>query len=99
MKDIEKYLLFNMIMNFSDPYDIKTYDEKVDECLMNMYFLMISDGMSKEKREQLWKAFDESFNKLNSKQQEIVKQDFIDIINNKNEIKKKVKKKGMINYE
>ena len=98
MKDIEKYLLFNMMMNFSNPYDIKTYDEEVDECLMNMYFLMISDGMSKEKREQLWKTFDESFNKLNSKQQEIVKQDFIDIINAQNE-KNKVKKKGMINYE
>ena len=91
MKEIEKYLLFSIINEISDPYDLKTYDDEVDECLMNMYFFMLSSDMSEERREELWKEFDESYQKLNSEQQEKVKQDYIDIIKAQDENNEKVK--------
>lgn len=99
MRDIEKFVLYSMITNLSDPYDTINYDDEIDECLMNMYFFMISDKMNNDKREELWQAFESSYQKLNSEQQEIVKKDYLSIIDAQNKNKEKVKKKGMINYE
>ncbi len=99
MRDIEKFVLYSMITNLSDPYDTINYDDEIDECLMNMYFFMISGKMSNDKREELWQAFESSYQKLNREQQEIVKKDYLSIIDAQNKNKEKVKKKGMINYE
>ncbi len=76
-------------------FDIKDLD--VVECLMNMYFFMLSDEMDEQVHEEYWKKFQQTYRKLTKEQQEIVKKDYIDIINaqdkNKEE-KEKVKKKG-----
>ena len=99
MRDIEKFVLYSMITNLSDPYDTIHYDDEIDECLMNMYFFMISDKMNNDKHEELWQAFESSYQKLNREQQEIVKKDYLTIINAQEKNKTKVKKKVMINYE
>ena len=72
-------------------------DERVLECLMNMYFYMMHPN--ENKKEEYFQEFEKSYNDLNEEQKQIVKQDFIDIIETQNKNKEKVKKKGMNNYE
>ena len=73
-------------------------DDLVNDCLMSMYFYMMCDSNNKDK-EKYFKDFDSKYQKLNSEQQEIVKKDYVSIIDAQNINKEKVKKKGMIDYE
>jgi len=77
-------------------------DDRVQECLMDMYFYMLYNGMDNdEKKEEYFTEFEKKYNKLNKEQQDAVKKEYIDIIEaqNKNREKEKIKKKGMRNYE
>ena len=94
---IKNVLLVSSLIGTKDysslGFDIK--DPEVLECLMNMYFFMLSDEMDEQVHEEYWKKFQQTYRNLNKEQQEIVKKDYIDIITaqDKNE-KEKVKKKG-----
>ena len=75
-------------------------DEKVSECLMDMYFYMMYSGIGEEKKqEEFLNEFEKKYNDLSEEQQEMVKNEYIDIIETQNKNKEKVKKKGMNNYE
>ena len=75
-------------------------DEKVSECLMDMYFYMMYSGIGEEKKqEEFFNEFEKKFDNLNEEQQEMVKNEYIDIIETQNKNKEKVKKKGMNDYE
>ena len=75
-------------------------DERVVECLWDMYFYMMYSGIgNEEKKEEYFSEFGKKFNNLNKEQQEIVKNEYIDIIEAQNKNKEKVKKKGMSKYE
>ena len=79
-------------------------DNEVCDCLMKMYFYMLISPDEEEKKEKMFQEFRNKYHKLNEKQQELVKQDYINIINAQDKYdeeneKIKVKKKGMINYE
>ena len=99
---IRNILLITSILGVNEYDSFVVHDKEVTKCLMYMYFYMLSDDTDEKVHEEYWNKFDESYKKLNKEQQEIVKNDYIDIINaqNKNEEENiKVKKKGMINYE
>lgn len=83
-------------------YDFGMYygcDEKINQCLMNMYFYMLHPN--ENKKEEYFQEFEKIYNDLNDEQKDIVKQDYIEIIEaqEKNRRKEKVKRKGMRNYE
>ena len=75
-------------------------DENVNECLVDMYFYMLYNGENNElKKEKLFHEFEKKYNELNKEQQEMVKQEYINIIETQEKNRRKVKRKGMNNYE
>ena len=98
-KSIADLLLSLSMIGANEYGQFYAYDQKVNDCLMNMYFYMMHPN--EDKKEEYFKEFEKSYDILNDDQKEIVKQDFINIIEaqEKNREKEKVKKKGMINYE
>lgn len=72
-------------------------DPKINDCLMNMYFYIMHPNTNK--KEEFFKEFEKSYNDLNEEQQEIVKKEYIDIIEAQEKNKEKVKKKGNDKYE
>ena len=68
-------------------------DEKVSECIMDMYFYMLYGLDNIEKKEEYFHEFENKYNKLNKEQQELVKQEYIDIIEKQNKNKEKMKRK------
>ena len=97
-KNARDLLLAFSLINASDYSQNTVFDPEIDECLMNMYFYMMYGNINEEKRNEYFNEFERCYNKLNEEQQEIVRKDYFDIIESKNN-KGKVKKKGMINYE
>lgn len=69
-----------------------SFDMDVNDCLINMYFYMLSSD------EKYYQEFHEKYNKLNDEQREFVKNDYINIINAQREFEK-VKRKGEKKYE
>ena len=98
-KSIADLLLSLSMIGANEYGQFYAYDQKVNDCLMNMYFYMMHPN--ENKKEEYFKEFEKSYNDLNEEQQEMVKQDFIEIIEaqDKNKEKEKVKKKGMNKYE
>ena len=83
-------------------YEFSSYyvnDPKINDCLMNMYFYMMHPN--EDRKEEYFQQFEKIYRELDEEQQEIVKKDYIEIIEaqEKNREKEKIKKKGMINYE
>ena len=77
-------------------------DERVVECMWDMYFYMMYSGIgNEEKKEEYFQEFGKKYDKLTKEQQEEVKKEYKNIIEaqEKNREEGKVKKKGMINYE
>ncbi len=73
-------------------------DDRVFECIMDMRFYMLYNGIgNEEKKEEYLNEFGEKYNNLNEEQQEQVKKEYKDIIEAQD--RGKVKKKGMINNE
>lgn len=75
-------------------------DERVIECIMDMYFYMLYNGIDNDlKKEEYFNEFEKKYHNLNEEQQEEVRKEYISIIEAQNKNKEKVKKKGMKNYE
>ena len=74
-------------------------DPEVNDCLIKMYFFMMT-GDGHPDHDKYYNEFLHSYYSLNEKQQEIVRNDFINIIEaqDKNE-QEKVKRKGEMKYE
>ena len=85
------------------PFEYEGYfinDDRVQECLMDMYFYMLYNGMDNdEKKEEYFQEFERKYNDLDEKQQNIVKVEYRNIIEAQKKKEEKVKKKGMINNE
>lgn len=95
MKISQKLLmLLNIMDNFNPEYHESniTFDEDINDCLLSMYFFMMSSD------DKYYQAFHEKYNKLTDEQKEFVKNDYINIINAQGEFEK-VKRKGEIKYE
>ena len=69
-------------------------DPLVNDCLMSMYFYMLYDSNYEEKKEEKFQEFSEKYNKLNDEQKELVKQDYLNIIEAQDKNREKVKRKG-----
>ena len=74
-------------------------DEHVIECVWDMYFYMLYSGINESKKEEYFNEFGKKYNKLNKEQQEMVRNEYISIIEAQEKNKEKVKKKGMNEYE
>ena len=97
---IRDVLLESLMINKDEHIAFYTDDKDINKCLVNMYFYMLSNGMDEKIHYKYWKKFQHCFCKLNKVQQEIIKNEYNEIINTLIKYKKeKVKKKGMINYE
>ena len=91
-----KLLMLQILMNsFSGNSYISQniyFDELVNDCLLSMYFFMMSSD------DKYYQEFHERYNKLNDEQKEFVKNDYINIINAQDEFEK-VKRKGEMKNE
>jgi len=92
-------LLTTLLTNNNEYSGFYFGDEMVNECIMNLYFYMLLSNSDDVKKEEYFLKLEESFIKLNEEQREIVRKEYIDIIEAQKKNNEKVKKKGMINYE
>ncbi len=99
---IRDILLTSLLLENDEyaPFCLDLHDDMVTECLINLYFYLLSSDMNEKVQEKYWRIFGGSFCKLNDEQREMVRNNYIEIINAQNKNKNiKVKKKGMIDYE
>ena len=89
-------LLLSMSMIGANEFGNMMYidDPLVNDCLMSMYFYMMFDSNYEKKKEEKFQEFSEKFEKLNDEQKEIVKQDYLNIIEAQDKVREKVKRKG-----
>ena len=83
-KNARDLLLAFSLINASDYSQNTVFDPEVDECLMNMYFYIMYGNINEEKKKEYFNEFEKCYNKLNEEQQEIVRKDYFDIIESKN---------------
>ena len=89
-------LLIALLTESGEYSSFQIEDSEVRDCLMDMYFyLLLDDG---DKKEKMYQEFLDKYHKLNEQQQELVKNDFIELMNAQDN-KEKVKKKGNDKYE
>ena len=98
-KSVRDILIASSLIRTSEYDGNIIIDEKVSECIMDMYFYMLYFINNDSKKEEYFREFESKYQKLNKKQQEIVRDEYIDIIKTQKKNKEKVKKKGLINYE
>ena len=53
-------------------------DQQVNDCLIHMYFYMMCND--RDNKEDMYQEFDKRYNELNNEQQELVKKDYLNII-------------------
>ena len=100
MKQSTIDLLMSMsLINANDYGGYFSNDARVLECVWDMYFYMLYSGINEEKKEEYFNEFDKKYKKLNNEQQEIVRNEYMSIMETQEKNKEKVKKKGMIKYE
>ena len=89
-------LLLSMSMIGANEFGNMMYidDPLVNDCLMSMYFYMLYDSNYAEKKEEKFQEFCEKYNNLDDEQKEIVKQDYLNIIEAQDRNREKVKRKG-----
>ena len=91
-----------MAMSLMGSFEYASYypsDERVVECIMDMYFYMMYTGINDEKKEEYLNEFAKKYNNLDKEQKEMVKNEYIDIIKTQKKNREKIKKKGMNDYE
>jgi len=93
-KNIRDLLLALSVIGANEYSDYYIDDNEVNDCLMSMYFYMMCDNKFQQKKDELFKKFNEKYEKLNEEQQELVKQDYLSIIEAQNKNRNKVKRKG-----
>ena len=89
-------LLASSLINSSEYEGYNIHDEKVLECLMDMYFYMMYSGIdNEEKKEEYFEEFGKKYDNLTDEQKDLVKEEYISIINaqDKNREKEKIKRK------
>ncbi len=101
-KTTRDLLLSFALLNVGEYSSYYSDDEKVNDCLMDMYFYMLlMDSDDESKKDKYYRRFEQSFRDLNHEQQEMVREEYKNIIEaqNNNIEKERVKKKGMMNNE
>jgi len=99
-KSMAELLITSALLNRGEYGGYFINDERVMECIMDMYFYMLySDVGNDEKIEEYFNELKNKYDNLNEEQQAIVKKEFLDIIEAQDKNKDKVKKKGMNKYE
>ena len=96
-KSVMNLLLSLSLIGANEYGQVYVSDPKINDCLMNMYFYIMHPNTNK--KEEFFKEFEKSYDDLNDGQKEIVKQDFIEIMEAQEKNREKVKRKGMRNYE
>ena len=81
MNNIRKFLALTLAMVPNNNYITGAYytDPEVTDCLLKMYFFMLAEDDNPNK-DRYFNEFDELYDKLSPEQQEIVKQDYLSII-------------------
>jgi len=98
-KKIMDMLLISQLISNGEYESSNINDEKVLDCIMDMYFYMLYNADNNPLQEKYLDNFNQKYNALTKKQQKLVKQEYIDIIETQNKNREKVKRKGMNNYE
>ncbi len=98
-KKIMDMLLISQLISKGEYEGSNINDEKVLDCIMDMYFYMLYNSDNNPLQEKYLDNFNQKYNALTKKQQKLVKQEYIDIIETQNKNREKVKRKGMNNYE
>ena len=93
-KTVRDLLLTMSLLGTNEYASFYVDDPLVNDCLMSMYFYMLYDSNYQEKKEEKFQEFSEKYNKLNDEQKELVKQDYLNIIEAQDKNKEKVKRKG-----
>ena len=86
------YKLISLAMSlgvYNNVFDDYIDDEKVNDCLTELYFTMLCD--IEIKKDEHYSKFEKIYNELNEEQQEIVKKEIAKILDI--EYKPKIKKK------
>lgn len=97
MKKIITLLLLHGTENYDISHDIPIeyiFDEEINDCLLYMYLFLLTDE-DDTKHEEYYKKFSDSYEKLSMDKQMIIEENFNNIKNSK----EKVKKKGNDKYE
>ena len=93
-KETRDVLLVSMLLGTNEYGFDYIDDDKVNECLMNMYFYMLScEGNDQNRQNELFEEFDRCYKELNEEQQELVKNDYLSIIESQNKNTEKEKNK------
>jgi hypothetical protein len=86
--------LFAVSNTYGEYRDYLNCSEEANDCLLKMYFYLLEeDNNKKEKR---WNEFEKSYDNLNELDQEIIKNDLIDILENQNKGNIKKKRRDLI---
>ena len=100
-KSVKDFLLTSAMSVLGNNEYAGDYIDDVDvlDCLMDLYYYMLSIDVDPIKEKKYFEDFSKKYKKLNKEQREIVKKDYYDIVETRDNKVEKVKKKGMINYE
>ena len=82
-----------------DDVDVVFHDNAVNECILRMYFVMLTDE-NDEKYAERFKKFEEVYDELSYDEQQEVKDELLEIQNLREERKEnhKIKRKNKINF-
>ena len=75
------------------------YDKQVEDCLREMHLYMECSNFFEAKKDEFFNEFENKYSLLTSEQQELVKLEYMKMIEKRNKIIIKMKRRGMINYE
>lgn len=92
-------LLASIAMGSGEYYGLYTDDKEVLDCLMDLYFYMLSINVNEEREKKYFGDFSEKYKRLNQEQKEIVKKEYFDIVEARDREDIKIKRKGMNKYE
>ena len=91
MNKEDYFKIISLLMSFNvDEYALDMiFDDKVNDCLMKLYFSILSNKT--EERDKYYKEFEKKYNELNDEQKELAKIEIAKIL--KIDYKPKTKKK------
>ncbi len=78
--------------------EVSTYDKEVEDCLRELCAYMACNVSFESKKNEFFNEFENKYNLLTNEQQQLIKLEYLKMIETQNNIVK-MKKKGMIRYE
>jgi len=78
--------------------EVSTYDKEVKDCLRELFAYMACSVSFEVKKNEFFNEFENKYNLLTNEQQQLIKLEYLKMIETQNNIVK-MKKKGMIRYE